>query len=107
MKVNEPLISIKERERRYVFNIYCYQGKLLGIEEDPAYLQLFEMEEYGSPSDYFDWRMTETGFGYLLDVKGNALLKEHPEHRVNRAYMQEAGRTLKLELRRWRNRVRK
>ncbi|MGL9728692.1 hypothetical protein [Enterococcus sp. DIV0756] len=107
MKVNEPLFSIKEKKDGYVFNIYCYQGKLVGIEEDPAYLQLFEMEGYGSPSDYFDWRMTKIGFGYLLDVKGNALLKEHPSHRIYRAYMQEARRTLKLELREWRNRVRK
>ncbi|MGF2052377.1 MULTISPECIES: hypothetical protein [Enterococcus] len=107
MMENEPLFSIKEEGNRYLFNIYCYQDELVGIEEDPSYLQLFQMSEYGSPTDYFDWRASQTGFGSLLNVSGNALPKDHPNYRSYRQQMHAAGRELKKDLRKWRNRLRK
>lgn len=107
MNENEPLFSIKDDGYRYLFNIYCYHDELVGIEEAPSYLQLFQMAEYGSPTDYFDWRASQTGFGYLLNVSGNALSKDHPNYRFYRQQMHAAGRELKIDLRKWRNRLRK
>ncbi|MBO1126582.1 hypothetical protein FQS96_14165 [Enterococcus faecalis] len=105
MKRTEPLISIKENANPYLFCVYRYKGKLIGIEEDPKYRLLYELSEYGTPSDYFDWRSTQVGFGYLLDVKGNALLKEHAKYKDYRSQMHEARRITGIPLRRWRNRV--
>lgn len=92
MTKNEPLFCIKDGGNRYLFNIYCYQDELVGIEEAPSYLQLFQMTEYGSSSDYFDWRATQIGFGSLLNVSRNSSSKDHPNYRSYRQQMHVAGR---------------
>lgn len=107
MKANCPLVSIKEDDNPYLFNIYLYQGYLIGIEEDPKYSQLFEMTDYGTRSDYFTWRTTEIGFGSLLDIHGNALLKKNTNYRRYLTYLREAEETFHIDSRKWRNRIRK
>lgn len=103
---NEPLFSIKEKGNKFLFNIYEHHEKLIGIEEDPSYVQLFEMKEYGTPSDYFDWRSTQIGFSCLLDIEGNALLKNHQKYRIYRRYIHVVERSLEMKSRKWENRVR-
>lgn len=103
-KNNAPVVTIKEEGNRFLFNIYSYRGHLIGIEEDPTCLQLFEMIDYGSPTDYFDWRSTQTGFGCLLDVYGKALLKNNEKYATYYKYMEEAEKTLSIQVKEWRNR---
>lgn len=107
MKINEPLMSLQTDHNPYAFNIYFYRGSLLGIEEDLKYLQLFEMGEYGTITNYFDWRGSLRGFGYLLDVHGNPLKKGHPRYREYRKYLQTAEELFEILSREWRYRLRK
>lgn len=93
--------SFQVIENPYLFNIYCYESQLVGIEEDPTYLSLFQMNDYGSPQDYFDWRRTKIGFGALLDVYGNSLLKSHPCYRTYRDYLKKVQNEKQIPIRKW------
>ena len=106
MKTEYPLLKIKDDGNPFVLNIYLFQNRLIGIEEDQAFLQLFEMDEYGPPTDYFNWRYTKTGFSNLLDVKGMAVLPDHPRYKHYRLYMMLAESELKIKKREWRYRLR-
>ncbi|MGM0111324.1 hypothetical protein IGI52_001642 [Enterococcus sp. DIV0187] len=102
------LQSIKTENYPYLFNIYLYRNYLVGIEEDPTFLQLFEMSKYGgSSTDYFDWRLKHISFGSLLDVYGFPLKKDHKQFRKYRSHLLHAERDFKIKRRRWRNRLRK
>ena len=101
------LESIEEKGYPYLFNIYVYHEQLIGIEEDPKFLQLFEMGPYGSPEDYFDWRVTQVDFGSLLDVKGFPIAKTHEKYRTYRKYLSSAELAYQIRRRRWRDRLRK
>ncbi|EFT95172.1 hypothetical protein [Enterococcus faecalis] len=96
--------SFQVTENPYLFNIYCYESQLVGIEEDPTYLLLFQMDTYGSPREYFDWRRTKTGFGALLDVYGNGLMKNHPYYRIYQEYLKRVQKEEQIPIRRWSDR---
>lgn len=106
MKTEYPLLKIKDDGNPFVLNIYLFQNRLIGIEEDQAFLQLFEMDEYGTPTDYFYWRYTKTGFSNLLDVKGKTVLPDHPRYKHYRLYMMLAESELKIKKREWGYRLR-
>lgn len=80
---------------------------MIGIEEDPKYLQLFEMEQFGSPADYFDWRKSLVGFGSLLDVHGLPISKSHENFNTYHNFLSQTETALKMRTRRWGNRFRK
>lgn len=107
MKHEFPLLSIQDEDNSYLFNIYHYQKRLVGIEEDPDYLQLFEMSRYGSVTAYFDWLRTKTGFGSILDVSGNPILGGHVKYSLYHGYMKEAQEQFYIFCREWGNRLRK
>lgn len=99
------LRSVEEKGNPYVCNIYLYQDALIGIEEDSKYRQLSEMIPYGTPTDYFNWRQTQTGFGSLLDIHGEPLLKDHPRFKFYRSYLSEVAQVENIPIRKWRNRA--
>lgn len=99
--------SIQEEGALYFFNIYVYRDQLIGIEEDPKYLQLSEMQDYGTSTDYFDWRATLKGFGSLLDVNGNPIFRKHPQFKQYHEILQSISFEENYPIRIWRNRVRK
>jgi len=107
MNKSEPLLSFQKDEHAFLFNIYFYENRLIGIEEDPEYKQLFEMNEYGSIMDYFDWRRTQTGFGAMLTIDGKPLLKEHFDYQFYHDCLEAAEHLLSIPVREWGYRLRK
>ncbi|WP_429963217.1 hypothetical protein [Enterococcus sp. AZ072] len=99
------LRRFEEKESPYVFNIYLYDDVLIGIEEDYKYRQLSEMTPYGTPTDYFNWRQTQTGFGSLLDIHGKPLLKDQPRFKFYRGYLSEVAQAENIPIRKWHNRA--
>lgn len=107
MILKQPLLSMEDGSYSYLFNVYVYRNHLIGIEEDPRYLQIYEMTQFGAISDYFDWRRTETGFGSLLDINGYPIFKTHPRHRLYRGWLSSAEEHFHVLTREWGNRLRK
>lgn len=105
--INYPLFSFKVVSSPYLFNIYLFRYELVGIEEDPFYRQLFEMQEFGTPTDYFQWRSTKNGFGSLLDIKGKAIRKDHPHFREYRSFVKKAEQDTGIKAKEWGYRIRK
>lgn len=104
---NYPLLSFKVAGSSYLFNIYLYHFDLVGIEEDPSYRLLFEMDEFGTPTNYFDWRKTQTGFGSLLDIKGKAIRKDHLHFSEYRGFIKTAEQDFSIKAKEWGYRIRK
>lgn len=106
MKRNDPLLSFQKDDHAYLFNIYFYENRLVGIEEDPEYKQLYEMSEYGTATDYFDWRRKQTGFGSILTINGKPLLNEHLDYHFYHECLEAAELLLSIPAREWGYRIR-
>lgn len=85
------------------FNVYLYQEELTGVIECTDFLQLFEMERYGTPANYFDWRSTECYFAYLLNREGKPLVKSNNKalYQLCRSNITHIAYQIGIPLRAW------
>lgn len=63
------------------------------------------MGNYGTISDYFDWRKTKTVFGSLLDIYGEPLFRNHQKFRKYKQYIEDASVRFAIRPREWGYRI--
>ncbi len=75
-ELNKPLATFPAGIKDYIFNVYYYRLQLVGVIEDPKFLQLHELDKYLTPTSYIDWRFSVHWPAPILDVYGKPLKNE-------------------------------